>query len=175
MRSSVVAALALVACRDQRAPAAEPDATPPMPSSTAFSVPPLPQGSDAGHEPGLAPQGNRSGGGVVDSGLHAECNVSATPPNVPMADADRVVDALRPRFRAIYENALQRSPTINGSVELFVQVADNGEVDDVSPRSATLPPDVVARMKTTMRLAQFTAPGKRAWMTVKIVCKRADE
>ncbi|WP_394837706.1 AgmX/PglI C-terminal domain-containing protein [Pendulispora rubella] len=80
--------------------------------------------------------------------------------SAPVADAERVVLSLRPRFRGCYQRGLNTDPEMAGAVTIVAKVAPNGEVLEAEPSRATgLSSDVIACIQRVVRNAQFTAPG----------------
>jgi len=80
--------------------------------------------------------------------------------SVPIADAERVVMTLRPKFRICYQRGLNTDPEMAGSVTLVAKVAPNGEVSEVDPsRAIGLSADVITCIERVVRNAQFSAPG----------------
>ncbi|WP_394848216.1 AgmX/PglI C-terminal domain-containing protein [Pendulispora brunnea] len=115
----------------------------------------------------LASIGNRHGGERDGAGHAAEPrgpspDIRIDPPSwsAPVADAERVVSSLRPRFRVCYQRGLNTDPEMAGAVTIVAKVAPNGEVLEADPSGATgLSPDVIACIQRVVRNAQFAAPG----------------
>lgn len=110
------------------------------------------------------------------------------PPPVPAAeepeeiavatvrDADRVVAALRPRFRSCYERGRrERGPRISGRMMLVASVRDDGTVKSARVRDVRgLPTMVTECVARQMRGAKFAPPGGAARLEVPVLFVRHD-
>jgi WD40 repeat protein len=94
--------------------------------------------------------------------------------NLP-ANAERVVAALRPGFRACYNQGLQFDPTMTGKVVVSAKVSPNGEVDSADTIQNTgLSNGVVQCILRKVRNAQFDAPGPASTLQFPITFARRD-
>lgn len=114
-------------------------------------------------------------GALGVKGPKAEVGVNEATSTVPMTNLQRVVAGLRPRLRAACQSALSQDPTIDGSVELTVDVAADGSVTGVTAKATRLPESLVANMKSTYQRVQFDAPGKPTKVTSKVTCRATKE
>ncbi len=117
---------------------------------------------------GLSGIGNTGGGGTgAGAGTEAktkgptgEATVGATSMSVPVANAERVVAGLRPKFKACYQKGLASDPGMSGSVKISAKISPNGEVDSATNAGGSgLSPDVVQCIQKAVQRAQFDAPG----------------
>lgn len=115
---------------------------------------------DANQGPGT--QGNTPAGPSL--------SVDVRPPTMtgpPLGDADRVVAALRPRFRKCYQDGLNDDPNMSGKTVLAAKVQPNGEVASVEvSENQGLSPKVTACMSRALKNAQFTGNG--SFSTVRV-------
>src|SRR5207302_9752307 len=66
----------------------------------------------------------------------------------PIANAERVIAALRPRFRRCHEKGLAADPSLSGAVTIRARVRANGEVESTAAMSrAGLPDSGVACLR----------------------------
>jgi hypothetical protein len=116
---------------------------------------------------GLGGIGRTSGGGgggagteVAVKGPTGDAQLGATISTVAVANADRVIAGLRPRFRQCYNQGLNSDPGMAGKVVIAIKVSPNGEVQSADQQSNSgLSPQVIACIQRTIRNAQFDAPG----------------
>jgi hypothetical protein len=165
MRQAFACVLCVVACGRQEAP--PPDAAPaPAPSSAdpPAAITPEPPASHApprASEAGTFSEPNVGPGKV--EGLKGIVNVGAVTSDVPIADADRVVAGLRPRFRACYQRGLDVDPMMAGKLTIEVRLVPEGEVEAASPTTNTgIAPAVASCAALAVQRVTFSAPGKRA-------------
>lgn len=118
---------------------------------------------------GLAGIGNSTGGNGKGSGAGQEtavkgptgdAQIGTTTASVPVANAERVVAGLRPKFRACYNKGLASDPGMAGGVTIVTKVGPNGEVATADASNVSgLSSDVVSCIQRVVRNAQFDAPG----------------
>jgi len=117
---------------------------------------------------GLGGIGNTGGGGTgtgagqetAVKGPTGDAQIGTTTASVPVANAERVVAGLRPKFRACYNKGLQTDPGMAGGVTIVTHVGPNGEVSAADASNTTgLSSDVVSCIQRVVRNAQFDAPG----------------
>ncbi len=90
----------------------------------------------------------------------------------PVANADRVIAGLRPRFRACYQQGLNADPTMAGALRLVAQIGPNGAVSSTQVSECRVSASVCACVQRSVQNAQFSPPdgGPSALsMTVKMV------
>jgi len=76
-----------------------------------------------------------------------------------VADADRVIAGLRPKFRACYQKGLNADPNLEGCTIIRARVASDGTVAAEVYVHAGLTPDVTACIAGVVRAASFSPPG----------------
>ncbi len=104
--------------------------------------------------------GHDDAGKVRDtSGPVLDTRIEPARVTMPVSDADRVVSALRPRFRRCYEQGLQSDPGMSGRATLTARIAANGEVSAVDVSVTGLSSGVGQCLARTLKSAQFAAPG----------------
>lgn len=108
-------------------------------------------------------------------GPKAEVGVLEATSTVPIPNLQRVVASLRGRVRGACQSALTQDPTLDGSIELTLDVAEDGSVSAVTAKAVRLPEGLVANVKGIYQRAQFDAPGKAAKVTSKVTCRPAKE
>ena len=93
-------------------------------------------------------------------GPTGDAQISSSTATVPVSNADRVIAALRPRFRQCYQTGLNSDPSMSGKVVISAKVGPNGEVSssDVASNSG-LSPTVASCIANVVKRAQFDAPG----------------
>ena len=117
---------------------------------------------------GLAGIGVTGGGGTGAGagtegkvkGPTGDAQIGATSASVPVANAERVVAGLRPKFKSCYQKGLSSDPGMSGSVKVVVKVSPNGEVASADNGGGSgLSPEVISCIQRAVRNAQFDAPG----------------
>ncbi len=104
--------------------------------------------------------GTGSGTGQVVAGPKGDASIGATSASVPVANAERVIAGLRPKFRLCYNQGLSQDPGMSGSVTMVVKIAPNGEVNSADAASNSgLSDSVVKCIARALKNAQFDAPG----------------
>lgn len=103
-------------------------------------------------------------GGRVDhgkpTGPKGDVQLGGTSATVPIANGDRVVAGLRPRFRQCYQQGLNVDPMMSGKIVLRARVAPNGEVSSADVMSNTgMSPVVAACVARVLKQPQFEPPG----------------
>lgn len=86
---------------------------------------------------------------------------TATPGRDPAtSDNDRVVASLRSRFRACYQDGLNKDPTVEGGTTIAVSIAPDGRVRSVTPSqtpdAGVLPDEVTECIASALRNATFS-------------------
>jgi hypothetical protein len=85
-------------------------------------------------------------------------SASSTPLSIP--NADRVVAALRPRFKQCYQVALAKDPAMQGRTIIVAKVAPNGSVVSAEPSQTTGLSDELTRcIANVVQHAVFDPPG----------------
>lgn len=104
---------------------------------------------------------------VLDGGVSGGgASLSATP---PLADADEVVAALRPKFRACYQAGLRTDRTMEGCVVARAVVDVDGHVATAEPFvSEGLSPAVVDCIVDAVHAATFGAPSTSKKVTLHV-------
>ena len=104
--------------------------------------------------------GTGAGTGQVVAGPKGDASIGATSASVPVANAERVIAGLRPKFRLCYNQGLAQDPGMSGSVTMVVKIAPNGEVDSANAaNNSGLSDSVVKCIQRALKNAQFDAPG----------------
>lgn len=104
--------------------------------------------------------GASAGTGQVVAGPKGDASIGATSASVPVANAERVIAGLRPKFRLCYNQGLSQDPGMSGSVTMMVKIAPNGEVNSADASSNSgLSDSVVKCIARALRNAQFDPPG----------------
>jgi hypothetical protein len=104
--------------------------------------------------------GTGAGTGQVVAGPKGDASIGATSASVPVANAERVIAGLRPKFRLCYNQGLAQDPGMAGSVTMVVKIAPNGEVDSANASgNSGLSDSVVKCIQRALKNAQFDAPG----------------
>ncbi len=104
--------------------------------------------------------GTGAGTGQVVAGPKGDASIGATSASVPVANAERVIAGLRPKFRLCYNQGLSQDPGMSGSVTMVVKIAPNGEVNSADAASNNgLSDSVVKCIARALKNAQFDAPG----------------
>jgi hypothetical protein len=89
-----------------------------------------------------------------------DATAAAPTADVPVSDAEKVVNDMRPDFRKCYADALANDPKIAGQVVVVAKVDAKGAVTSATPGAgATLPDGVVSCITSRVQKAQFTGPG----------------
>jgi hypothetical protein len=120
------------------------------------------KGGGLGSIAGPGAPGAGGGGGTLNAvqGPKGSVETGASSATVPVANAERVIAGLRPKFRLCYNNGLQQDPGMSGAVTMTVKIAPNGEVNGADASSNTgLSSGVVACIARALRNAQFDPPG----------------
>jgi hypothetical protein len=132
-----------------------------------------------GHGGGLGgiagAQGAGAGGGSgtlqAVQGPRGDASIGATSSSAPVANLERVIAGLRPKFRLCYNQGLAGDPGMSGSVTMVVKIAPNGEVNSADAGNNTgLSDGVVKCIARALRNAQFDAPGSSG-STVQVPVK----
>lgn len=131
-----------------------------------------------GSNNGLASLANTHGDANQGPGIQGQTpagpslSVDVRPPvfnGVPVTDADRVVAALRPRFRKCYQDGLLDDPGMSGKTVLAAKVQPNGEVANVDvAENQGLSPKVTACMAKALKNATFTGNGSFSMVRVPV-------
>ena len=109
---------------------------------------------------GAAAGAGNAGGGRDVGGPKGDAAIGGTSATVPVNGADRVIAALRGRFKACYQQGLATDPSMSGKVVMSTKIGPNGEVASVSPASNSgLSDGVVQCIARAIRNAQFDPPG----------------
>jgi hypothetical protein len=78
----------------------------------------------------------------------------------PQADAQHVIQAMRPEFRACYEAALKKDAKVEGTLTLAVHVDAQGAVSSTTPTGVTtLPSELVDCLAQRIERGRFAPPG----------------
>ena len=103
----------------------------------------------------------------ADDAVHVTVKgVSATS---PMADAERVVAALRPQARACYRLGLQNDPTLAGKLVIAAQIGSSGAVGDARiAQNVGLSPEVARCVARGYENATFAPPAGPAGATLTV-------
>jgi outer membrane biosynthesis protein TonB len=87
---------------------------------------------------------------------------------LPIPGADNVVAAMRPDFRACYNDGLKKNPKLEGSVLVEAKVGPKGEVTSSMPTDMQgLTPEVADCIAKRVKAATFSPPGEKG-STLKI-------
>jgi hypothetical protein len=114
------------------------------------SMPPSP-----GQTPASTPPAERK----VD-GPRGDVQLGAMSASIPVKDADRVVQGLRPRYRQCYQLALNGDPSVLGNVVLQAKLAPTGGVISVEVLSNSgLPAQLTVCAGNVTKRAEFSPPG----------------
>jgi hypothetical protein len=104
--------------------------------------------------------GTGAGTGQTVAGPKGDASIGATSASVPVANAERVIAGLRPKFRLCYNQGLAQDPGMSGSVTMTVKIAPNGEVNSADAAANTgLSDSVVKCISRALKNAQFDPPG----------------
>jgi outer membrane biosynthesis protein TonB len=88
---------------------------------------------------------------------------------VEVPGAERVLAALRAKFRVCYNHALQGDPGARGKLVLTADIAASGEVTSVAVTSNEgLPDDLEKCAATALQNATFDPPGRPSKLTVPL-------
>lgn len=142
------------------------------PLGVARASGPVKPGSNGGLSNLASTHGDANQGPGIQGNAPAapSLSVDVRPPTMtgpPLSDADRVVAALRPRFRKCYQDGLNDDPNMSGKTVLAAKVQPNGEVANVEiAENQGLSPKVTACMSRALKNAQFTANG--SFSTVRV-------
>ncbi len=122
----------------------------------------------------------RIGAGAGTGGVRASCGATTNNTSKPtvqinttiesgVADDDRIIAALRSRFRACANQGLAQDPNMVGRVVVYVNIAANGSVIDTSnSRIIGISQSVADCMIATIKRAQFV-PSRPRHVSVTIV------
>ncbi|WP_394824789.1 AgmX/PglI C-terminal domain-containing protein [Pendulispora albinea] len=105
--------------------------------------------------------GERAGDAREVQGPKGAAQIGAPQTSVPVANAESVVAALRPKFRQCYQRyGLSVDPSMAGAVTIVTKVGPNGEVSAADPSGVSgLSNEVVSCIQRAVRNASFAAPG----------------
>lgn len=160
--------LLVIGCSSEPKPA--PVDVPPAATVSVAAVPPSrvpdpPVALEAPHE-------EIDAGAVAVAPVKGSAEIGPSTQTGSVADVDRVVAGIRPRFRACYNQALSTDPTIKGNLKLTFVIDTKGEPSNISHAPTTIPDAVLACIERAIARAQFTAPNKPATVTVPIILDR---
>ena len=87
-----------------------------------------------------------------------------TTPNV--VSPDKVIQGLRPKFNACFNDALKKDPKSGGSVTLSAKIDKDGKVAAVTPKQLTgFSPAVVKCVSDALKAASFAPAGGMNYTT----------
>jgi hypothetical protein len=148
-----------VACGQPAAPpASAPAAAGPSGDTSAASAPPAPAPADPAPSPAPAPAAP-DGGGNVAVVTESVSVASSEAPLPTVANPDKVIAGLRPKFHACYMDGLKASPKMEGSVTLSAKLS-GGKVTSVTPKLNNGLSDKVVKCLTGIFMtAEFPGAG----------------
>lgn len=154
--------------------------SPPPPSATvAQAPPPAPAKSDfvAVEHPPAPPAGPpRCGPNAVPRPAPAKTvdrpvgapDPSSIPNAPPVANADRVVAAMRPKFRRCYAEGLKLDPALEGRVTVTAWVDTNGCVESATPKREGLTEAVSTCIVDAIKTAEFEPPDRKVAINIPV-------
>ncbi|MBX3191782.1 MAG: hypothetical protein KF819_32630 [Labilithrix sp.] len=153
-RSSLVLALFVVACGQ---PAAPPAAAPPVETSAPPpATAPAPAPAPTAEAPPPAADPDAGGVAVVTESVSV---ASSEAPLPTVANPNRVIAELRPKFNACYTDGLKANPKMEGSVTLSAKLS-GGKVTSVTPKLASgLNDKVIKCLSALLMAAEFPGAG----------------
>jgi len=153
--------LATLACGPSKPPADAPapvaSASEPAPVAPASAPAPVASAAPA-PAPSAAPEPE-----VKVTAVTAVSNEVSTP-NV--VSPDKVIQGLRPKFNACFNDALKKDPKSGGSVVLSAKIDKDGRVAAVTPKQLTgFSPAVVKCVSDALKAASFAPAGGMNYTT----------
>lgn len=150
----------MIACGPSK-PAEPPPAAPVSASAPAAAErPPAPVAAATPEPPAPAPAAQPE---VRTTAVTAVSN-EITTPNVISPDA--VIQGIRPKFNACFNDALKKEPKSGGSVTLSAKIDKDGTVAAVTPKMLTgFSPAVVKCVSDALKAAKFAPAGGMNYTT----------
>ncbi len=103
-------------------------------------------------------------------GPRATVQVGAVTSTTPIANSDRVVAGLRPRFRQCFQQGLNMDPGMAGKLVIVAKVTPTGEVASADVQVNTGLSSAVAACATrVVRNAQFAPPNDATTISIPVV------
>jgi TonB family protein len=129
-----------------------------------------------GKPPASAPKGASEaapGAGASDGG---GVSATANAASAPVADATHVVADMKLDFRACYDKALAKDPSLEGAAIFVAKVDPQGNVTDVTVTRSTMPADLADCLRARIQRGKFTPPGPSgSTIQIPIVFKKGQD